>query len=256
MSGASAFSLKSVWWWLWGTCYFKKKLQQVFVNLSLIISTEVENKLPANDAEREIMPGFLKASYGSHVSPQCQRVSHVNLWGNCHFSWGIEEVCQWEHVIVWLAVNVIQLHLFSCPKRQITHCGFFYNERRKKWVLCSTSSSSLSSVLHLFRWEWPRVQGNEVQHFVGLPNWIYVLMLISVPLSTKINEIHHHKRLTGTSKVFFFYTDFYLFVLCKSSCWNSLELKCLLKCVWRSVSHQGCSCTFIGSRSLEWYIWL
>lgn len=41
-----------------GACYFKKRLHQVFVNLSLIISTELENKLPANDAEPEIMPGF------------------------------------------------------------------------------------------------------------------------------------------------------------------------------------------------------
>lgn len=40
------------------TSCFKKKLHQVFVNLSLIISTELENKLPANDAEPEIMPGF------------------------------------------------------------------------------------------------------------------------------------------------------------------------------------------------------
>lgn len=44
---------------LWGVmCYFKKRLHQVFVNLSLIISSELENKLPGNDAEPEIMPGF------------------------------------------------------------------------------------------------------------------------------------------------------------------------------------------------------
>lgn len=41
-----------------GGCNLKKNLHQVFVNLSLIISTELENKLPADDAEPEIMPGF------------------------------------------------------------------------------------------------------------------------------------------------------------------------------------------------------
>lgn len=39
-------------------CYSEKRLHQVFVNLSLIISSELENKLPANDAEPQIMTGF------------------------------------------------------------------------------------------------------------------------------------------------------------------------------------------------------
>lgn len=37
---------------------FETRLLSVFVNPSLIISTEVENKSPGNDAEPEITPGF------------------------------------------------------------------------------------------------------------------------------------------------------------------------------------------------------
>lgn len=41
-----------------GRAAFEKRLCEEFVNPSLIISTELENKSPANDAEPEIMPGF------------------------------------------------------------------------------------------------------------------------------------------------------------------------------------------------------
>lgn len=41
-------------------CYCEKRLHQVFVNLSLIISSELENKLPASDAEPQIMAEVLK----------------------------------------------------------------------------------------------------------------------------------------------------------------------------------------------------
>lgn len=43
-----------------GNVQLQKRLHEIFVNLSLIISSELENKLPASDAEPEIMPGFLK----------------------------------------------------------------------------------------------------------------------------------------------------------------------------------------------------
>lgn len=36
----------------------KRGLHQVFVNPSLIISTQLENKLPGSDAEPEIIPRF------------------------------------------------------------------------------------------------------------------------------------------------------------------------------------------------------
>lgn len=41
-----------------GRATFEKRLREVFVNPSLIISTELENKSPVNEAEPEIMPGF------------------------------------------------------------------------------------------------------------------------------------------------------------------------------------------------------
>lgn len=37
---------------------FETRLRSLFVNPSLIISTELENKSPGNDAEPEIMSGF------------------------------------------------------------------------------------------------------------------------------------------------------------------------------------------------------
>lgn len=40
-----------------GRATFEKRLQ-VFVNPPLIISSELENKSPVDDAEPEIMPGF------------------------------------------------------------------------------------------------------------------------------------------------------------------------------------------------------
>lgn len=120
----SPFSLNSLWWCgnckcRRETCDSKKKLHQVFVNLSLIISTELEKKLPADDAEPEIMPAWLlkRAIYSKPSLSMAPKCFHVKLRGDCQFSWGIERVCQWEHVIIWLTVNVIQVLLFSCPQK-------------------------------------------------------------------------------------------------------------------------------------------
>lgn len=150
-------------------------MHQVFVNLSLIISTELENKLPANDAEPEIMPGFKSklSKPGLSMTPMTKshtaKCFHVKLPGTCQFSWRIEWVCHGENVIIWLTVNVILFHLCSCPSRQITHC-FIHTEWHSKSLLCSTSSLCvcLQCCVCLNGVTSSRVQGNEVQHFFCL----------------------------------------------------------------------------------------
>lgn len=52
-AGASAFGAGG----RGGRVTFEKRLHQIFVNPSLIISTELENKSPGDDAEPEMMPG-------------------------------------------------------------------------------------------------------------------------------------------------------------------------------------------------------
>ncbi len=83
---------------------------------------------------------------------------HVKLPGNCQFSWRIERSCHRKNAIVWLTVNIIPLHLFSCLTRQIIHC-FMCTEWHRKCVLGSARSLCVFSAVCLSAVASCRVQG-------------------------------------------------------------------------------------------------
>lgn len=68
------------------------------------------------------------------------------------------------------------------------------------------------------------------------------------------NELHKH--IQEGLKCFFYAFQFVCFffpqiMMLKNSVMRNLKWSSLPKCVWRYFSHQGYSCIFIGSRSLE-----
>lgn len=114
--------------------------------------------------------GF-KASYLRQVSPSmtprteshAAKCFHVKIRANCQCWWRIEWVCHRENAIIWLTVNVILFHLFSCPEKPITH-GFIYTVHQM-CLLCSVCLNGVTS---------GRVQGIKVQQFFWFlsVNWI------------------------------------------------------------------------------------
>lgn len=174
--------------------------------------------------------------------------------------------CHRENVIILLTVNVILFPLFSCLKRQITHC-FINTEWHSKSVLCSTSPSysmCLQCCICLNGVTSSRVQRMRCSIssvcFCIMNIFTYAI-LFSFYKKWEWTQWGGKEHIKVFCLNFCFSYFFYLFLfnqifMLKNNVMRSLEWKCLLKCVWGSFSHQGYSCTFIGSRSLEWYIWL
>lgn len=234
-------------------------MHQVFVNLSLhYFPLNWKISCQPNDAQPKIMPGLLEHAIRARSPWRRDRITRVfvseapivgsvNTWTGCH----IERI-----IIIWLTVNVSGFHLFACLKGQITH-RFIFSEWHRFLV----------------------APGDHMHHIP--PSALFKRLLVSpyesqrFLLFASVNWIDLHMRLLFTKKkkrgtdvsyfggiTLFLYELFCLcFVLIES--WSrraektmrAVEWKCLLKCVWRSFSHQGYT-VVISYKSLEWYIWL
>lgn len=101
---------------------------------------------------------------------------HVELAGNCQFSWKMERGCHREDVIIWLTVNVIRFYLFSCLKSRLRIVLYTLNDTENQFFVAPTHHMCLQCCVCLNGVASSRAQGMRCSISSLYVNWPYLRM--------------------------------------------------------------------------------